>query len=311
VAKYILRRLIQLIPTLFGVYTFAFILMRVLPGDAAKYLAGFRGSAEALANLRAKMQIDQPILTQYVSFLGRTLHFDLGNSYITGQPVVEMISSALPITLRLALVAMLISILIGVPLGVASALKKDSLVDNLARIFAVLTASLPTFWLAMQFQIIFGLQLKWFPISGTPTAPSGFDNHIVLPAIALAVTNVALLTRMSRSSLLDELNNDYVRTANSKGLRSRRVVWVHAFRNALLPVVTVWGLSLADLLTGALLVELIFSLPGMGRLLVQSITTRDYPLLQANLIILAVAYAGTNLFVDVFYMIIDPRIRYD
>jgi peptide/nickel transport system permease protein len=311
VAKYILRRLIQLIPTLFGVYTLAFLLMRVLPGDAASFLAGFRGSAEALANLRAKMQIDQPILTQYVSFLGRSLSFDFGNSYITGQPVTEMISSALPITLRLALVAMLIAIGIGIPLGVVSALKKNSLIDNLARIFAVLAASLPTYWLAMQFQINFGLYLKWFPISGTPTAPSGFDNHIVLPALALAFTNVALLTRMSRSSLLDELNNDYIRTANSKGLRSRRVVWVHAFRNALLPIITVWGLSLADLLTGALLVELIFSLPGMGRLLVQSINTRDYPLLQANMIILAIAYTGTNLLVDVLYMIIDPRIRYD
>ncbi len=305
-AKYILRRLVQMIPTLFGVYTFAFFLMRVLPGDAAKYLAGFRGSAETLASLRAKMQIDQPILTQYVSFLERTLHFDLGNSYITGQPVTEMIGSALPLTLELAMVAMLISILIGVPLGVISALKRDTILDNGARIIAVLAASLPTFWLAMQFQIIFGLRLKWFPISGV-----GFDIHIVLPAIALSVTNIALLTRMSRSSLLDELNNDYVRTARSKGLRTRRVVWVHAFRNALLPVVTVWGLSLADLLTSALLVELIFSWPGMGRLLVQSITTRDYPLLQANLIILAVVYAGTNLFVDVFYTLIDPRIRYD
>ncbi len=305
-AKYILRRLIQLIPTLFGVYTFAFFLMRVLPGDAAKYLAGFRGSAEALANLRAKMQIDQPIMTQYVSFLGRILHLDLGNSYITGQPVTEMIGNALPLTLELAVFAMLISIVVGVPLGVISALRKDSLIDNGARIFAVLTASLPTFWLAMQFQIIFGLRLKWFPISGV-----GLDAHLVLPGIALAVTNIALLTRMSRSSLLDELNNDYVRTAYSKGLPARRVVWIHAFRNALLPVVTVWGLSLADLLTGALLVELIFSWPGMGRLLVQSITTRDYPLLQANLIILAVVYAGTNLFVDVFYTLIDPRIRYD
>jgi peptide/nickel transport system permease protein len=305
-SKYISRRLLQFIPTLFGVYTVAFFLMRILPGDAAKYLAGFRGSAEALAALRAKMNLDQPVLIQYVSFLVRLIRFDLGNSYITGQPVTEMIGNAIPITLQLALAATILALLIGVPFGVLSALRKDSLVDNGMRILAVLGASVPTFWLGIQLQVVFGLNLKWLPVSGV-----GFDQHIILPSAALAVSTIALLLRMTRSSLLDELNQDYVRTAWSKGLHGRRVIWGHALRNALLPVVTVWGLSLADLLTGALLVELIFSWPGMGRLLVQSITTRDYPLLQANLVILAVVYAGANLVVDVLYTFIDPRIRYD
>jgi peptide/nickel transport system permease protein len=305
-SKYISRRLLQFIPTLFGVYTVAFFLMRILPGDAAKYLAGFRGSAEALAALRAKMNLDQPVLIQYVSFLVRLIRFDLGNSYIPGQPVTEMIGNAIPITLQLALAATILALLIGVPFGVLSALRKDSLVDNGMRILAVLGASVPTFWLGIQLQVVFGLNLKWLPVSGV-----GFDQHIILPSAALAVSTIALLLRMTRSSLLDELNQDYVRTAWSKGLHGRRVIWGHALRNALLPVVTVWGLSLADLLTGALLVELIFSWPGMGRLLVQSITTRDYPLLQANLVILAVVYAGANLVVDVLYTFIDPRIRYD
>jgi peptide/nickel transport system permease protein len=304
--NYVSRRLFQLIPTLFGVYTLAFFLMRVLPGDAAKYLAGFRGNAAALAALRAKMNLDEPVLNQYVSFLARLVRFDLGNSFITGQPVTEMVGAAIPVTLQLALMATLLALAIGIPLGVLSALRKDTLIDNGMRILAVFGASVPTFWLGIQLQIVFGLNLKWLPVSGV-----GFDQHIILPSVALAVSTIALLLRMTRSSLLEELNQDYVRTARSKGLSQRRVIWGHAFRNALLPVVTVWGLSLADLLTGALLVELIFSWPGMGRLLVQSITTRDYPLLQANLVILAVVYAGGNLIVDVLYTFIDPRIRYD
>jgi peptide/nickel transport system permease protein len=304
--RYISRRLVQLIPTLFGVYTLAFFLMRVLPGDAAKYLAGFRGNAAALAALRAKMNLDEPVFNQYLSFLARLVRLDLGNSYITGQPVTEMIGAAIPVTLQLALMATILALVIGIPLGVLSALRKDSILDNGTRILAVFGASVPTFWLGIQLQIVFGLNLKWLPVSGV-----GFDQHIILPSAALAVSTIALLLRMTRSSLLDELNQDYVRTARSKGLSQRRVIWGHAFRNALLPVVTVWGLSLADLLTGALLVELIFRWPGMGRLLVQSITTRDYPLLQANLVILAVVYAGGNLIVDVLYTFIDPRIRYD
>lgn len=304
--KYILRRILQLIPTLFGVYTFAFLLMRVLPGDAARAVLGFRGNADALAALRERMNLDDPLLTQYFSMLGNFLRGDLGSSYITGEPVTEMIARAVPLTLQLAFAATLIAVLIGVPLGVISALRKDSLIDNGTRILAVLGASVPTFWLGIQLQVIFGLNLKWFPISGV-----GLDSHLVLPSVALAVSTLALLLRMTRSSLLDELGNDYVRTAYGKGLRVPRVIWGHALRNSLLPVLTVWGLSLADLLTGALLVEVIFSWPGMGRLLVQAISTRDYPLLQANLIILAIVFAGANLVVDVLYTLVDPRIRYE
>lgn len=304
--KYALRRLIQFIPTLFGVYTFAFLLMRVLPGDAATYLLGFHGSASALAALHAKLHLDDPLLVQYIAFLGNLVRGDLGNSYITGDAVTQMIGTAIPITAQLMVAATVISIGIGLPLGVVSALRKDTLIDNFTRILVVLGASLPTFWLGIQLQIAFAVKLHWLPVSGV-----GFDAHLILPSVALAVGTTALLARMTRSSLLDELGQDYIRTAQSKGLRSRRVVWGHALRNALLPVLTVWGLSLADLLTGALLVEVIFSWPGMGRLLVQSITTRDYPLLQGNLIILAVTYAGANLLVDLLYTLVDPRIRYD
>ncbi len=305
-SKYILRRLVQLIPTLLGVYTFAFVLMRILPGDPAKFLLGFRGTEEALASLRDRMNLDDPIIVQFVSFLGRMLTGDLGSSYITGEPVTEVIGRAIPITLQLAVAGSLLAAAIGIPLGVLAALRKDFFVDNFSRFLAVLGASVPTFWLGIQLQVIFGLHLKWFPISGV-----GLDSHIVLPAVAVAALPIAFLMRMTRSSVLEELGQDYVRTARSKGLKESRVVGRHALRNALLPILTVAGLRLADLLAGTLLVEVIFSWPGMGRLLVQSISSRDYPLLQANMIILAVIYAGINLLVDICYTFADPRIRYD
>jgi ABC-type dipeptide/oligopeptide/nickel transport system permease component len=302
---YALRRLIQLIPTIFGIYTFAFFLMRVLPGDPATVLAGFRDDQQALENLRRVMKLDEPLLNQYIAFLQNGVQGDLGRSYVTGQPVTEMIGQAFLPTVWLALAAMALAVAIGVPLGILSALRKNSLWDNLSRFIALIGVSIPVFWLGMQLQILFGLQLKWLPISG-----SGLDKHIILPAFALCGGTLALLTRMTRSSVLEELSLDYIRTAYSKGLRSRRVIWVHALRNALLPVVTVWGGSLANLLSGALLVELIFSWPGMGRLLVQAISTRDYPLLQGLIIVLALLYAGVNLLIDLTYPLIDPRIRY-
>ncbi len=303
--RYALRRVIQLIPTVFGIYTFAFFLMRVLPGDPATVLAGFRDDQQALENLRRVMKLDEPLSNQYVAFLQNGVQGDLGRSYVTGQPVTEMIGQAFMPTVWLALAAMALAVGVGVPLGILSALRKNSLWDNLSRFIALIGVSIPVFWLGMQLQILFGLELKWLPISGP-----GLDKHIILPAFALCGGTLALMTRMTRSSVLEELSLDYIRTAYSKGLRSRRVIWVHALRNALLPVVTVWGGSLANLLSGALLVELIFSWPGMGRLLVQAISTRDYPLLQGLIIVLALLYAGVNLLIDLTYPLIDPRIRY-
>ncbi|MCC7451239.1 MAG: ABC transporter permease [Anaerolineae bacterium] len=297
--------MIQLIPTIFGIYTFTFFLMRVLPGDPATILVGFRDDEQALVRLRSSMHLDEPLLNQYVAFLQNGIRGDLGQSYLTGQPVSEMIGEAFMPTVWLAVAAMALSVGIGVPLGILSALRKNSIWDHLSRFVSLIGVSIPVFWLGMQLQILFGLQLKWLPISG-----SGIDNHLILPAIALCGGTLALLTRMTRSSTLEELGQDYVRTAYSKGLKTRVVVWGHALRNALLPLVTVWGGSLANLLSGALLVELIFSWPGMGRLLIQAITTRDYPLLQGVVIVLALLYAGVNLLIDLSYPFIDPRIRY-
>lgn len=302
--RYMISRLIQLIPTIFGIYTLAFLLMRVLPGDPATVLVGFRDDEAALQNLRRVMHLDEPVFNQYVAFLSDGLRGDLGRSYLTGQPVTEMIADAFPPTMALGALAMALAVFIGVPLGIISALRRNSIWDNLSRLIALIGVSIPVFWLGVQFQILFGLQLKWLPISG-----AGYDQHLILPALALCGGTLALLTRMTRSTMLEQLNQDYMRTARSKGLRERLIVWRHAFRNALLPVITVAGGSLANLLSGALLVEVIFGWPGMGRLLVQAINTRDYTLLQGLVIVFALLYAGINLIIDLSYPFIDPRVR--
>lgn len=302
--RYTLNRIIQLIPTVFGIYTLTFFLMRVLPGDPASFLIGARENEAALANLRRIFRLDESVLNQYIAFLGDALRGDLGRSFITREPVIESILAVLPQTLILASAAMLIAVVIGVPLGMLSAVRRDSVWDNAARFVALLGVSIPVFWLGVQLQILFGLQLRWLPISGI-----GYDSHLILPAVTASIGTLALLTRITRSSLLDEVNRDYVRTARSKGLSGLHVNVRHVLRNALLPIVTVWGGSFANLLSGVLLVEVLFSWSGMGRLLVQAIGTRDYPLVQGLIIVFALLYAGINLAVDLVYPLIDPRIR--
>lgn len=304
-SRYVINRLLLFIPTIFGIYTLAFILMRVLPGDPASFLAGFRDDPKLLADVRNAMKLDEPITSQYVAYLGNALRGDLGVSYLTRRPVVQMIAEAFPATFVLGLSAMFIASIIGVPLGLLSAVKKDSIWDNLSRVIALLGVSIPVFWLGVQMQILFSLRLKWLPISG-----AGFDSHLIMPALALSGGTLALLMRMTRSTMLEQLEQDYVRTAQAKGLHTRMVLWRHALRNAMLPILTVGGNSLANLLSGALLVEVIFAYPGMGKLLVDAVNTRDYTLLQGLVIVFAVIYAGINTLVDLAYLFIDPRVRF-
>lgn len=301
--RYIAIRLLQLIPTVFGIYTLAFVLMRVLPGDPASFLVGARDDPQALATLRSSMHLDEPIFNQYVAFLGNALHGDLGRSYLTRQPVIIMIGQAFPQTVVLALAAMTLAVGIGVPLGIIAALRKNSAWDNLSRLIALIGVSIPVFGLGILMQLLFSLKLKWLPISGL-----GFDKHLIMPAVALSLATLALLTRMTRATLLEQLGQDYIRTAYSKGLRERMVVVRHALRNILLPLVTVAGNSTANLLSGSLLIEVIFNWPGMGKLLVQAVNTRDYTLLQGLVIVFALIYAGINMLVDLFYPLLDPRI---
>jgi peptide/nickel transport system permease protein len=304
--RYAIQRVLQLIPTIIGIYILVFLLMRVLPGDPALFLAGEHGDAQTLAALRAHLHLDEPVWNQFVGFVEDTAHGDLGESYIAHRPVTEMIGDALPNTTALALTAMLFAVGVGIPLGIIAATHRNSIWDTLSRLIALTGVSIPVFWLGLQLQILFGLQLHILPISGL-----GLDEHLVLPAICAGLGMLALLTRMTRSSLLDVLNQDYIRTAQSKGLTTSRIYVRHALSNALLPIVTVWGTSIAGLLSGTLLVEVIFSWPGIGRLLVTSISSRDYPLVQGLVLLFAVIYTGINMLIDLSYPLLDPRIRYN
>ncbi len=302
---YVVRRLVQFIPTLIGIFILTFLLMRALPGDAAQFLEGDRGDAQSLAETRARLGLDQPLINQLGIYLVDSLRLDLGRSFVTNRPVTAMIGETIGHTVALALCAMLIAVFVGVPLGIVAAVKNNSVWYNLSLLIALVGVSIPIFWLGLQLQIVFGLQLRLLPVSG-----AGFDSHLILPSVAASFGMLAVLMRITRSSLLEVINRDYIRTAYSKGLPRRRVIGQHALRNALLPIVTVWGTGLAALLSGTLLVEVIFSWPGMGRLLVDSISARDYPTVQGLVIVFALIYASLNLLVDVLYPLLDPRIRY-
>jgi peptide/nickel transport system permease protein len=303
--RYTVGRFIQFIPTLIGIYLLTFILMRVLPGDAAQFLEGDRGDEQSLAATRARLGLDQPLINQFGIFLVDAVRGDFGKSFVTNRPVTEMIGQTIVQTAVLGLSAMLFAVFVGIPLGIIAAIRHNSIWDNLSRLIALIGVSIPVFWLGLQLQILFGLQLRLLPVSG-----AGYDEHLILPSIAASFGMLTVLMRITRSSLLEVLNQDYIRTAYSKGLPSRRVIGRHAISNALLPIVTVWGTGLASLLSGTLLVEVIFSWPGMGRLLVDSIGARDYPSVQGLVIIFALIYAALNLLVDLLYPLLDPRIRY-
>ncbi len=303
--RYLIARLVQFIPTLLGIYVLTFVMIRVLPGDPAQFLEGDRGDEQSLAATRARLGIDEPLTTQFWIFFSDAVRGDLGRSFITRRPVADMIAQTFPNTAVLGICAMLIAVGIGIPLGIVAAIAHNSIWDNLSRLIALIGVSIPVFWLGLQLQIIFGLSLRLLPVSG-----SGQPAHLVLPSVAASFGMLAVLMRITRSSALEALTQDYIRTARSKGLTQRRVIGRHMLSNALLPIVTVWGTGLASLLSGTLLVEVIFSYPGMGRLLVDSIASRDYPSVQGLVITFALIYAGLNLLVDLLYPLVDPRIRY-
>ncbi len=303
--RYALGRFIQFIPTLIGIYVLTFFLMRVLPGDPALFLEGDHGDDQSLSATRARLGIDEPLSTQFMIFFTDALHGEFGRSFITRRPITEMIGQTMGPTLALGMCAMLIAVFVGIPLGILAALFHNSIWDNITRLIALIGVSIPVFWLGLQLQILFGLQLRLLPISG-----AGYDEHLVLPSIAASLGMLAVLMRITRASLLEILSQDYIRTAYSKGLPFARVIGRHALSNALMPIITVWGTGLAGLLSGTLLVEVIFSWPGMGRLLVDSIGQRDYPTVQGLVITFALIYAALNLLVDLLYPLFDPRIRY-
>jgi peptide/nickel transport system permease protein len=309
---FIVRRLLLAVPVLLGVSVLVFLILHLTPGNPALVIAGPDAPPEVVKEVEQALGLDQPLYVQYSRYLGRILHGDFGRSIRSREQVFERVWTTFPITLTLAMVGVAFTMVVSVPMGILAAYHRNSPID-LATIFLVLTGSaMPVFAVGLILLWIFAVQLRWFPLSGF-TSMATLDGwwHIALPAITVSGGTIALLARLTRSSMLEVLNQEYVRTARAKGAREVVVVVRHAFRNALLPVITVIGLQFGFLLSGAVVTESIFSLPGMGRLLVQAILGRDFPIVQGAVLLAAVTFVLTNLLVDVLYATVDPRIRYE
>jgi ABC-type dipeptide/oligopeptide/nickel transport system permease component len=287
------------------VATLVFALIHLVPGDPAEAMLGETAAASDLEELRQRLGLDEPLLTQYRHFLVGLVQGDLGTSFRYGTPVAQEIAQRMGPTMRLAVVAMLVAVAIAVPLGVIGALYRGRAPDRIAMTLSLAGIAMPNFWLGPVLAIVFAVWLGWLPVSGT-----GTWRHIVLPAVTLGAALAAITARMTRASLVDELRELYVQAARARGLSRTRAVIRHAFRNSLIPVVTILGLQLGSVLTGTIITETIFSWPGVGRLLIQAINFRDYPLVQGCILLISVTYVTMNLVVDVVYAWLDPRIRY-
>ncbi|AFG36602.1 nickel ABC transporter permease [Spirochaeta africana] len=302
--RYILRRLFLLIPVILGVSFVVFSIMYFTPGDPAKIMLGERAPEAEVEALRESMGLNDPFAVRYVSFIGNALRGEFGRSLVTRRPVAEELFGRFPATLSLAAAAVLISVAIGIPIGIISAIKQYSLFDNISMGFALIGVSMPNFWQGLMMILLFSVTLGWFPSSGY-----GSFRHLVMPAITLGTSSMALITRMTRSSMLEVVRQDYIRTARAKGLSENIVINRHALKNALIPIVTVVGLQFGYLLGGAVLTETVFAWPGVGRLMVDAIRQKDFPMVQSGVLLLAVAFSLVNLGVDILYAYIDPRIK--
>lgn len=311
--RYILKRLGGGLIVMFVVATMVFVIVRVIPGDPAAIMLGPDATAADVASLRERMGLDEPLPVQYAVYLGSTLIGDLGQSIFLNRPVLQAIAERAEPTLCLTLMSIVIAILIGVPAGIVSAVNRGRVLDQATLGVAMLAASVPSFWLGLLFIQKFSVDLGWFPVAGYGDPGAGFlerMRHLVLPSIVLGLLSSALITRFTRGSMLDVLGEDYVRTGRSKGLGERAVIMKHAFRNALIPILTVIGLSMALLLGGAVVTETVFGLPGIGNLVVSAVLRRDYPVIQGALIVIAAIYVMVNLLIDLAYLLVDPRVRY-
>jgi len=304
--RFFLRRLLLTIPVLLGVATVVFSLIHLVPGDPVQAMLGESATPLEVAALRERLGFNRPLLAQYGGFMKGVAIGDLGRSLRTNQPVVLEIVQRFPATLELALAAMAVAFLVAVPLGILAAVKAGTSIDHGATTLALLGIAMPNFWLGPLLAIVFSVNLGWLPVSGR-----GSLGHLVLPAITLAAPMAATLARMTRASLLEELRQLYVLAALARGASRVRAVLAHAFRNSLIPIVTVLGLQFGLVLTGAVITETIFAWPGVGRLLIQSITARDYPMVQGCVLFIALVYVSMNFLVDMTYGLLDPRIRYE
>src|SRR3954453_13571693 len=306
VTRFVVVRLLWVVPVVLGVSLIVFSIMKLVPGDVAQVIAGTDGTAEDVALIRQSLGLDRPVYEQYLTYLGNSLRGDFGRSAVTKRPVVEEISSRVEPTAELAIAAFVVSIVIGRPAGVVSATSRYSIWDTLATLIALIGVSTPVFWLGLMLMLLFSVTLGWLPSSG-----AGTPAQLVLPAIALGSASTAIIARQTRSGMLEVLSQDYVRTARAKGLTERVVLMRHALKNALIPTITVAGLQVGYLMGGAVLAETVFARPGLGRLLVDSIARRDIPVVQTTIMLLSVTFVLVNLVVDLLYVKLDPRIQYD
>jgi ABC-type dipeptide/oligopeptide/nickel transport system permease component len=302
--RFLVRRLLLTVPVLLGVATLVFLLIHLVPGDPAQAMLGDSASPEDVERLRESLGLNDPLLTQYVTFLGGLARGDLGRSFRYGTPVSAEIGSRLLRTVQLALAAMGVAVLVSVPLGIVAAVWRGTAVDHAAMTVSLVGISMPNFWLGPLLAILFAVMLGWLPVAG-----SGTPAHLVLPAITLGTGLAAILARMTRASLIEELRELYVLAARARGLSRTRSILHHAFRNSLIPIVTIVGLQFGAVLTGTIITETIFAWPGVGRLLIQAINFRDYPLVQGCILFISFTYVMVNLLTDLTYGLLDPRIR--
>lgn len=302
--EYVTKRILLMIPILVGVSVIIFTIMSFTPGDPTVLMLGEGASEEAIAALHEELGLDDPIPMQYLRYVRKALGGDLGRSYHNGQPVAREVAARFPNTLRLTIAGTALSILVGVPIGVVSAVKQYSWVDNTSMIVALVFTSMPSFWLGLMLVLIFSLRLDLLPATGADTW-----THFILPSVTLAAASMAMLIRMTRSTMLEVIRQDYIRTARAKGAGERRIIFRHALQNALLPIVTVIGLNFGRQLGGAIVTETVFNIPGIGMLMVNGITSRDTPIVMASVLLAAILAGLVNLLVDVFYTLIDPRLK--
>ena len=333
--RYIVRRLLNLIPVLLGITLLVFAFLHLIPGDAAQALAGQRATPEMVAAIREQLGLNKPLPVQYILFLGNLLRFNLGYSIISGDSVIHEIEARWPATFELSVAAMLIAIAIGIPAGVLAAIRRNSPIDNLTMSGSLIGVSMPVFWLGLLLIYLFAVNLQWLPPGLRLSQDAGLNfkpitgfyvldallqlngkvlkdvlAHLLLPALTLSTIPLAIVARITRSAMLEVLSQDYIRTARAKGVLERWVIFKHALKNALLPIVTIIGLQFGTLLAGAILTETIFSWPGIGAWIYDGILNRDYPVVQGGVVFVAIAFVLINLLVDISYALLDPRIQY-
>jgi peptide/nickel transport system permease protein len=317
--RFLLRRLVLVVPVLFGVALLVFALIHLVPGDPAVSMLGEAATPADVAALRARLRLDDPLPQQFGRFLRDAVRGELGQSLRTGRPVTTELSEKLGATALLALAAMAVALAVALPLGIVAAMRADTWVDHVAMAVALIGVSMPNFWLGPLLALVFGVQLGWLPISGrgpssemlVGSVPRVPPAYLVLPSVTLGLALAAILARMTRASLVEELRELYVRAARARGVSARRAAVRHALRNGLIPIITIVGLQFGAVLTGTIITETIFAWPGLGRLLIQSIQFRDYPMVQGCILLIAVTYVAVNLVTDLAYGFADPRIRYE